>query len=70
MSSCERKKIEVLISMLKKYESEYPFLKKLLWELWAYDFESVTNKEIEKELEPDIIEIIKMLKLLYGPAYM
>jgi len=56
--------------MLKKYESEYPFLKKLLWELWAYDFESVTNKEIEKELEPDIIEIIKMLKLLYGPAYM
>lgn len=58
------------INGLKQYQNEYPSIRKFIWELWGYGFE--TGDEVEDKIDDTMLEEekVKLIDLLYGTHYM
>lgn len=64
----EYERISNLIFDLSYYSKEYPSLKRLVWELWAYGFDMEQAKGPETR-NYDIDEVVKLTDLMLSTHY-
>ncbi|RCX20117.1 hypothetical protein DFR58_102187 [Anaerobacterium chartisolvens] len=64
----EYRRISSLIYDISRYSEEYPSLKRLVWELWAYGFDiGQANEEFERTYEAK--EVARLADLMLSTHY-